>query len=426
MARDIDPILNSGVAVEYGKSVGTDITIQEIKEKYDAVFISVGAKGSRSLPIPGVDGENVLLGVEFLKQCRSEGLQPKLNGKVLVIGGGNVAIDVALSARRLGGESVELVCLEQRDEMPAHEWECQDAIAEGIVFHNGWGPKEIQVEDGKARRVDFIRCISVFDGKGRFDPKYDESETTALDADWVILAIGQSVDLSCLDGDAGQFKKGPGGTISANSESMETSVPGVFAGGDAAKMPGSVVEAVAAGKRAASAVDLYLGGDGDILETWIEFDEPDRKIGRIEGFALERRLAPPCIVPSERKGFEPIELPFDVSSARKEAARCLQCDLRLFMQPVVLPPEEWLAFSEENLLHVPETDGVYLLLDENKQIYTVKGVINIRGALEEKLGEDEKARYFMFEEDKMFTKRETELIQMYGLTGGDDDLDDLF
>jgi formate dehydrogenase beta subunit len=419
--RDLDAVLQAGVEVVTGRRVGPDLPLTELQQQYEAIFLAIGAQKSRALPIPGVELEGVLMGVDFLRAVRA-GDAPALSGSVLVIGGGNVAIDAALCARRLGAGQVELVSLEERDRMPAHEWECQDALAEGIIFHNGWGPQEV-VGDGRAGGVHFVKCTSVFDRQGRFNPTYDESVTMFRAADWVIPAIGQEVDSSVF---GGSFRRGAAGTLQVDPETLETSVPGVFAGGEAVQVPGSVVDAVAAGKRAAAVIDRFLGGDGDLSEQWIEVPSSDPHLGRHEDFAHRPRVHPPCLVPAERQGFQQIEMAYKPEAAQLEAGRCLQCDLRLHMRRVILPPEKWLEFTEENIAQVPETEGVYLLLDEEKKVFSIRGVTDLRRALEEQLAGGGRARYFEYEEDRMYTKRETELLQMHGLAGGDDDLDDLF
>jgi NADPH-dependent glutamate synthase beta subunit-like oxidoreductase/ferredoxin len=424
LQQDLQVILGAGFEVQTGVRLGRDLSLEDLRKDNDAVFLALGAQKSRGLDLAGIESEGVLLGLDFLKGIRC-GAPTRLHGTVVVIGGGNVAIDVALSARRLGAERVELVCLEQRDEMPAHEWECQDALAEGVVFFNGWGPRRILGRGGKVCGIEFIRCTSVFDAEGRFNPAYDEETTMSREADWVILAIGQGVDTDSLAG-AEALRIGPGGTLKVAPETLETEIPGVFAGGDVAKFPGSVVDAVAAGKQAAAAIDRYLGGDGVIAERWVEAPAPDSYLGREEGFAERPRLHPPCLAPSERKGFDPIEMSYEREAAVQEAGRCLQCDLRVQMSPVVLPPEKWLPFDVENVARVPHAEGVYLLLDEDKKVISIKGVTDLRSALEDQLTSNPKARFFEFEEDKMYTKRETELMQVYGLVGGDEDLDDLF
>jgi hypothetical protein len=352
--------------------------------------------------------------------------------RVVVIGGGNVAIDVALTTRRLGAKEIHLACLEKREEMPAHAWECEDALAEGVVFHPSWGPKRILADGNRVTGVELVKCTAVFDSEGRFTPSYDPSATQILDAETVIMAIGQACDLSFLRGD-GEIKTTGSGLILANEENMETAKKGVFAGGDVVTMPGSVIDAIAMGRKAASEIDRYLGGSGDIDEHLFERSGRDPRLGRDEGFAEWRRVMASCLLPEERvKGFSPFDLGFDKDMATREADRCLQCDLRLDMTPVPHPPEKWLAFTGAAVDEVPACEGVYQLLDEARNVLSIKGVVNLREALMGQLESCDKARYFVIEEDRMFTQRESELIQQYLQKhgklpgGGEGELDDLF
>jgi hypothetical protein len=195
---------------------------------------------------------------------------------------------------------------------------------------------------------------------------------------------------------------------------METSIPGVFACGDAVKGPTSIVEAIASGKRAATAIDKHLGGQGNIEMELVPPEKPDHWVGRIEGFAYKQRVEMPMLPVEKRQGnFAEVELGFDEKQAIEEAERCLRCDLRLQITQPILPPEKWLKLEAEALTSVPEAEGVYQLLDENKNIIYIKGTINLRKELQEQLATNPKARYFTYEEAKMFTMRESELLQQF-------------
>jgi NADPH-dependent glutamate synthase beta subunit-like oxidoreductase len=431
LQKDIDEILNPGIEVKYNARVGDGVSLSDLRVQYDAVFLSVGAQLSRRLDIEGSNHPDAVWGVDFLKDVK-RGRKASVKDRVIVIGGGNVAIDVALTARRLGARDIQLVCLEKQDDMPAHSWECEDALAEGVVFHHSWGPKRIVKSGDRLTGIELVRCLSVFDKQGRFNPSYDRSTTRTLDGDTVIMAIGQACDLSFLEGDD-EVKTTGGGLIQVDGESMETTAKGLFCGGDAAMMPGSVIDAIASGRKAASGIDRYLGGSGDIDEVLLDGSEPEPHLGRHEGFAEWCRVMAPCLIPEERiKGFSPIDLGFDDRMANDEAKRCLQCDLRLRIASPPDPPEKWLTFDQETVSGVPETEGVYHLLDETKEVLSIKGVPNLREALIEQLGSNEKASYLMFEEDRMYTQRESELIQQHlqkhgKLPGGsEDELEDLF
>ena len=239
-------------------TIGKDLSLDDLKKKgYSAVFLSLGAQLSSKLAIEGLELDGVHWGLDFLKSVNLNH-PPKVSKRVLVIGGGNVAIDVALTALRLGAKEVELVCLESREEMPAYREEIQQALDEGVKITNGYGPKKVRGAKGKVTGVELVRCVSVFDKKGKFCPAYDEKETKVMEADTVIFAIGQAADTSLFPG---EVTSSPRGTITADPVTLETNVAGVYAGGDVVSGPASVVEAIAAGKRAAVSIDLYLRGE---------------------------------------------------------------------------------------------------------------------------------------------------------------------
>jgi NADPH-dependent glutamate synthase beta subunit-like oxidoreductase/Pyruvate/2-oxoacid:ferredoxin oxidoreductase delta subunit len=257
LERDLSRILSLGVQVATGVEVD-GIQLEGLRKAHEAVFLAAGAGKSRTLDIPGMDLSGVQLGVEFLKGVR-KGTAEALSGRVVVIGGGNVAVDAALCARRLGAHRVDMVCLERPEEMPAHEREYQDALEEGIQLHHGWGPRILLGDRKRVTAVLFAQCTSLLDRQGKFRPAYDEAVTMKLEADRVIAAIGQVPDFSVLDlGSSLTF--GPEGGLQAHPETLETPLDGVFAGGDAVRFPGSVVEAIAAGKRAALAIHLRSQG----------------------------------------------------------------------------------------------------------------------------------------------------------------------
>jgi len=369
------------------------------------------------------------------------GKEVKVKENVLVVGGGNVAMDVALTALRLGARRVQVVCLEKWEEMPAFTWEVQQAVEEGINIHNSWGVKRIAVDDnGKVSGIELIRCVSVFDHEGRFNPTFDESTTKTIEADMIIFAIGQASDLKGLGGqDSLELTKM--GTLMVNDSTLETNLPGVFASGDIVKGPASIVDAVASGRKAAAAIDRYLGGDGnleessialekpslllgvrlDVLdssrgidETLVTLEKPNPWLGREEGFASRRRAEMPSLPVEKRcRNFDEVELGFDEKTAREEAKRCLRCDLRLLIGQPVLPPEKWIRFEAESIAKVPESEGVFQLLDDKKMVIYIKGTVNLRKGLMEQMPTSKEAKYFLYEEAKMFTMRESELLQQF-------------
>jgi formate dehydrogenase (NADP+) beta subunit len=343
--------------------------VKDLVGRYDTILIASGNPLSRKLRIGGMELSGVLWGLDFLQSIR-KGDEVKLQGKVVVIGGGHVAVNAALSAKRLGASEVSLVCLEKFEEMPANKWEIDEAIEEGIKVHTSWGPRivkgtdESEVSDifkdsgytltgkkivrgasGTVRGVEFIRCVSVFDTKERFSPQYDDCEIQYFDADTVIFAIGQIPDVTFIDAEDIKTERG---LVKVDKDCM-TTMKGVFACGEAMMAPGSVIDAIAQGKRAASSIDQYLGGNGDLHFELHEKKVPKPKIGRYEGFAREKRVAMPTLPIAQRTDFSLVELGYGEEGARKEASRCLQCDLRLYIEPVMLPPAHKLPFTEENV-----------------------------------------------------------------------------
>lgn len=435
LQKDLTGLQNMGIKIHAGVAIDNPASLLGLKEQgYHAIFIGTGAGLAKKISLPGVENEEVFWGLDFLKNVAA-GFSPDFRGKkVVVIGGGNVAMDVALTARRFGASSVSIVCLERRDEMPAFEKEIANAIEEGIVLHPNWGPRQILCASGKVTGVEFILCTRVFDEEKRFNPSLDESTTMTLPADVVILAIGQAQDLS-------HFPKpvlNTMGRVSIDPASMQTSIPGIFAGGEAVKSPSSVVEAIADGRKAAEAIDLFLGGDGILKDGIIgagesRFNRDLRKafkgwLGKQEGFAQRQRENMPVLPLNQRQGFDEIALGFTEEMALREATRCLQCDLRVSIPPVPLPPPKFYPFNDESIRLAPEMEGVIQLLNEKMEVVLIKGTPNINTALREHSGH-KGAKFFLFELHPMFTQRESELLQEHLKKFGtlpQEDLEDLF
>jgi NADPH-dependent glutamate synthase beta subunit-like oxidoreductase/NADH:ubiquinone oxidoreductase subunit F (NADH-binding)/ferredoxin len=247
--QELDQIRALGIEIRTGTTVGS---LEDFRQGYDAVFLGLGTQRSRLIPIEGIHQSFVLGGIDFLRDVRS-GRPVRVGPRVIVVGGGNVAIDVALTALRQGAKQVDMASLEKRREMPASPHEIENAVAEGVQLHPGWGPVRIET-DGEAV---FQFCERVRDESGRFDPTFDAARLLTLESDHVILATGQGADLTILDG---SDVENTHGFILTDSKSLMTKVPGVFAGGDVEHGPRTAVEAVRSGKIAAEAIDAWLRG----------------------------------------------------------------------------------------------------------------------------------------------------------------------
>ncbi|MBI2834030.1 MAG: FAD-dependent oxidoreductase [Acidobacteria bacterium] len=371
---EIDAIVNLGVELCLNTRLGRDITLRELRASHEAVFIGVGCTKSRDLAIEGADLDGVLKGVDFLLNINL-GYRVELGKKVIVVGGGNVAMDVARSvvrrasdvdaleedelrrtlretqsllarytgeevtagderslildvarlALRRGATEVHVVCLESRAEMPAHAWEVDEAIAEGIRIHASRGPKRIVGVEGRAIGLETVVCTSVFDRDGRFNPQLRAGSEEVIPADTVILAIGQQTDLSFLRAEDG-IEKTRQGHIAVEPETRATSVPGIFAGGDAAFGPRNAIAAIADGRSAAASIDQYLCG-GRTRRFHARFvPVPDHRMP--DGYHRLSRQPVPTLPLSRRIGIAEVELGYDDQQSRLEASRCLRCNIQ--------------------------------------------------------------------------------------------------
>ena len=321
LASEIKVIAEMGVEIKTGVTFGEDITLESLKaDGYQAVYLATGLHLSRKLNVEGEDLPGVLEGVDFLRDV-SLGHEVSVGKKLIVIGGGNVAIDVARSALRKGAEEITLVCLEKRDEMPAWDYEIEEALEEAITIVNGLGPKRFLATDAKVSGVEFKRCTAVFDETGAFNPQYDEDDLTTMGADTVIVAIGQAADLSFAKKQ--EISVTSRGGLEADPVTFQTPIEGVFAGGDVFYGPKSVVEAVECGKEAAESIHRYINGL-DLTEgrekDW-SYEKPDT-----EGVVHASRIPMRHLAPEERKGsFKEIAYGFNEEEAKAEAHRCLEC-----------------------------------------------------------------------------------------------------
>jgi NADPH-dependent glutamate synthase beta subunit-like oxidoreductase/coenzyme F420-reducing hydrogenase delta subunit len=322
---DIEDILSLGVELRTGVEIGKAITINKLFEDgFEAVLLATGLSESRNLNIPGIDSNGVLLALPFLYTVIS-GKPPQLGKRVAVIGGGNVAIDVARCAKRVGAEKVTMVCLESEKEMPAWDWEREEAAEEGISVMHSWGPKAVFAENNQIKGLELKRCKSVFDDTGRFNPQFDPNDNATLLADTIIIAIGQRGDISCVEG--GSLKVGPNERLVCDRETLTTSQDGVFACGELSTGPGSSVEAVHDGHRAAKAIDFWLQKKKTFKQPFMELpaisELPDETVTKIKKLDPTKTA---LLQPSVRvKDFIEIERGFTEEEAHSEARRCLAC-----------------------------------------------------------------------------------------------------
>jgi len=326
LAYEVELIRRKGVTFVYNCRIGKDKTFDELNNNFESVFISAGAHAARKTGVEGEDNPGVAYGTDFLRMSGLKDTSAGVGDHVVVIGGGNVAIDVARTALRLGASSVTLASLEQRADMPAYAEEIKATIEEGITILNGWGPKRI-MGNGSVNGIEIKRCVSVFDIDGKFNPRYDESDVKMLKADQIIMAIGQSVDAELISHAGTATARG---IFTADPVTLETSISGVFAGGDNQSGPASVIQAVAAGKRAAESIERYLAGK-DLYENRFESTispVEDALLPDLRGREKKSRAHAPELAPEIRlKNFDEVEAAFSPEEALREAERCLNCAL---------------------------------------------------------------------------------------------------
>lgn len=254
---EIDVLKELGVEFVTGREVGVDITIPELRAKdYKAFYVSIGAQKGRKIAVEGADASGVIAGVDFLRQTSLNAFDSPL-GKTIVIGGGNVAIDVARTALRLNNDGVAMYCLEPRASMPALEDEIHEALEEGVAIHNQYGPKRILVRDGKAYGIEFMKCTQIFDDQNRFNPVFDENDCITVEADHILLSVGQQIDWGKLF-EGISVELNPNQTVKVDPQTLQSSVSDIFAGGDAATGPKYAIHAIAHGKEAAISIHRFV------------------------------------------------------------------------------------------------------------------------------------------------------------------------
>jgi NADH-quinone oxidoreductase subunit F len=344
---EIEYIESCGVEIRYGSPIDARHTVNDLlKEGYQAVFIAAGAQASKRIGILGEEEgiSGLYYGLSFLTDVKT-GMKVNLSGRVVVVGGGNVAIDVARTAYRIGAEEVQLFCLEARDEMPAWEKEVMEAVEEGIIVNPSWGPKRILHERGRVTGIEFVRCVSVFDGEGRFNPAFDEEDKQFVETGTVIISVGQAPDISFLSKDSQLEMALLRGSLKVDENTLSTNIPGVFAGGDFTTGPTFVIRAISSGRRAALAIHRYLQGEkGRLtivdektplrLETGLALEEETTEAKPRAKLAMEK--------PEERtRDFREVEIGFSEEEAWYEAKRCLRCDLERAMREAEERLDTW-------------------------------------------------------------------------------------
>lgn len=327
LASEIKAIEDLGVELKTGATFGEDVTLDGLRaEGYQAFFLATGLHLSRGLNVEGEDLPGTLKGVEFLQDV-ALGKPVTVGKRVVVIGGGNVAVDVARTALRVGAEDVLMVCLEKREEMPASDLEIDEAREEGIAILNCFGPKRFLGKNGKFSGIEFKFCSSLFDEKGAFCPRYDETQLKVIESDTTIIAIGQAAGLSFANKEG--ISVTDRGGLEADPTTLQTPIEGVFAGGDVFHGPRTVTDAIATGKRAAAAIDCYLKGKP--LPTGYSIETPER--AKLAPAVIEKtRKFSRCnfsLVPADQRieGFGEVTSALSEELATKEALRCLHCYL---------------------------------------------------------------------------------------------------
>lgn len=335
VAKEAAYLNDVGVSVETGCRV-TDF--KALSAEYDAVLLALGTHQGVRLPMEGSELPGVLLNSDFLRDA-SMGMETGMGKRVIVLGGGNVAFDCARTARRLGAEEIHLACLEAREKMTADEEEIEQAQEEGIQIHPAHTFESILGPD----RVSGVRFCNVksftFDENRRAVIEKEENSEHVIEADTVIFAVGQRTQISPEAG----LELGRGNSIAVQPGSLRTSVPGIYACGDAVYGTRTVIQAVAAGRDAASEIDKALGGSGDISEVLAPVEMPDAFLGRIEGFGHQARQ--PEVVRDaalRENNFDAVSFGLADEGVRQEAGRCLQCDLRF----TITPPRIWSDYDQ--------------------------------------------------------------------------------
>jgi NADPH-dependent glutamate synthase beta subunit-like oxidoreductase/ferredoxin len=358
---EIDAILSLGVELRLNTRIGTPgNTLEDLKAQgFAAVYIGAGLQGSRRLDIPGGDLPGVVHGIEFLKLInlgQSMGIGPR----VVVVGGGNVAFDVArtaartglytsdeqeaedfrvtadvarTAARRSGVREVHVACLESREEMPADAVEIEEGQHEGLILHTSLGPRIIRGDNGKVSGIEFARCVAVFDSERRFNPQFDETDREVIDCDTVILAIGQRAELNFLRPEDG-IELTDRGLIKVDPETYQTSRPDVFAGGDVVLGPRLFIDAIASAQVAARGIHDYLRRT--TTEVTLQSSWSPATYQMAQDWEIAARRLPPSTAPHADElaaaADRQVEENYATAEARRQAQRCLRCEVQTYFE----------------------------------------------------------------------------------------------
>ncbi len=321
---EIQVMKDMGIEFKCGVEVGKDVTVQQLRDEgYKAFYIAIGLQGGRNAGVPGEDAEGVEAGVTFLNRVNQDH-SVKLSGDVVVVGGGNVAVDVARTAKRVTDGNVTMLCLESEAEMPAAADEVEEAREEGIVVKNGWGPKEVLSENGKVTGIVFKKCTAVKDAEGRFNPQYDEEDTITIACENILESIGQSAVWGELLKDT-KAEVRRNGTIVCDPVTFQTGEADIFAGGDINHGARFAIDAIADGKKAAESMHrfVHVGQSLTIARDLREFIELDKDDISIPSYDRARRNIPGTKAVTD--SFNDTRLPFTEEQVVSEANRCLSC-----------------------------------------------------------------------------------------------------
>ena len=389
---EIDVMRQMGVEIKCGIEVGKDITLEELrKQGYKAFYLAIGCQGGRKANIQGEDAEGVMTAVDFLRTVGDNQNYP-VEGRTVVVGGGNVAIDVARTASRCGASEVSMFCLEGRDIMPASEEEITEAQEEGITVNCGWGPKEILTENGKVKGIVFKKCLSVFDENKRFAPKFDETVTMTVPCERVFLSIGQSIVWgNLLEGSKVELGRGNGAV--ADKVTYQTAEPDIFVGGDVYTGPKFAIDAIAAGKEGAISIHRFVQPHSSLTigRNRRQFIELDKSNIQVEEYDNSSRQIPGMRKDIDaHKSFRDAKETFTEEQVRKETARCLGCGASVVDENKCIGCGVCTTKCEFDAIHLyrehPECSTMHKSEDKMKVIlpYAFKREMKIRFGKKEK------------------------------------------